>query len=85
MEINNRIRLIGEGLKDRIDHSTIDFALDYIGYAESVLAFETLCDHIADYDVTIKTNEYTEIIQIANELKLKIDNRYLYINPNKES
>ncbi|WP_265094127.1 MafI family immunity protein [Cronobacter dublinensis] len=46
-----------------------------------MLAFETLCDHIADYDVVITQDEYNQVINIANELNLDINNRYLYINP----
>lgn len=84
MSINNKIRALGEGLKDRIDTSIIDFDLEYIKHSENVLAFETLCDHIADYDVVITKDEYNQIINIANELNLKIDNRYLYINPDNK-
>ena len=81
MSINNRIKILGEGLKDRIDASIIDFDLKYIDHSESILAFETLCDHIADYNVVITKDEYNQIINIANELNLDINNRYLYINP----
>ncbi|EOC1306765.1 MafI family immunity protein, partial [Cronobacter dublinensis] len=45
MSINNRIKMLGEGLKDRIDASIIAFDLEYIDHSESILAFETLCDH----------------------------------------
>ncbi|WEP47981.1 MafI family immunity protein [Cronobacter dublinensis subsp. beijingensis] len=81
MSINNRIKMLGEGLKDRIDASIIDFDLEYIDHSESILAFETLCDHVADYDVVITQDEYNQVINIANELNLDINNRYLYINP----
>ena len=83
MDINDKIRSLGEVLKNRLDPSLIDFALDYIECSESVLAFETLCDHIADHDVIISNNDYMQAIEIANELGLKIDNRYTYINPRK--
>ncbi|BBJ68937.1 MULTISPECIES: MafI family immunity protein [Enterobacter] len=83
MDINDKIRLLGEGLKDRLDPSLVDFALDYIGFSENVLAFETLCDHIADFDVVISRDEYTQVLKIANDLGLEIDSRYTYINPEK--
>ncbi|MBU5643709.1 MafI family immunity protein, partial [Citrobacter sp. S46_ASV_140] len=38
MDINDKIRSLGEGLKDRLDPSLVDFALDYIGFSENVLA-----------------------------------------------
>ncbi|ALB64862.1 hypothetical protein AFK62_20160 (plasmid) [Cronobacter condimenti 1330] len=81
MSINNRIKMLGEGLRNRIDSSIVDFDLEYIKHSESILAFETLCDHISDYDVIITKDEYDQVINIANALNLEIDNRYLYINP----
>ena len=83
MDINEQIRIFGEGLKGRIDPIVIDFDLEYIEHSESILAFETLCDHIADYGILITKNEYKKILAIANELRLEINNRYLYINPEK--
>ena len=79
MNINEEIIKLGEGLKDRLDPSIID----YINYSESLLAFETLCDHIADYDVKVSDDEYEKVILIANKLGLEIDSRYTYINPKK--
>ncbi|AWH87803.1 MULTISPECIES: MafI family immunity protein [Limnobaculum] len=83
MDISKQINLLGNGLKNRLDPTLIDFALEYIEFSEVVLAFETLCDHIADYDVVISKDEYSQIIKIANELGLEIDDRYTYINPEK--
>ena len=85
MDINDKIRSLGEGLKDRLDPSLVDFDLEYIGFSENVLAFETLCDHIADHDVVISKDEYIQVLKIANDLGLEIDSRYTYINPEKES
>ncbi|TNH41443.1 MULTISPECIES: MafI family immunity protein [Photorhabdus] len=85
MNVNKKIRLLGEGLKDRLEPSLVDYDLEYINHSENVLAFETLCDHIADYDVEITKDEYNQIIKIVNDLSLEIDERYLYINPDKKS
>ncbi|EHF8233657.1 MULTISPECIES: MafI family immunity protein [Enterobacter] len=83
MDINDEIRYFGEGLKGRLEPSLVDFALDYLGFSEIVLAFETLCDHIADNDVAISKEEYLQVLKISNDLGLKIDSRYTYINPEK--
>ena len=83
MDLNEEISKFGEGLKGRLDSSLIDFALDYINYSESILAFETLCDYIADHGVIISADEYGKVIFIANNLGLAIDGRYTYINPEK--
>lgn len=85
MDINDKIRSLGEGLKGRLDPSLVDFALEYIEFSENVLAFETLCDYVADHDVVISKDEYTQVLKIANDLGLEIDSRYTYINPEKGS
>lgn len=81
MTINQDIRRLGESLKGRLAPDIVDFDLEYIDHSESILAFETLCDHIADYDVVITNDEYNQIISIVDRLNLELDNRYLYINP----
>ncbi|WP_272948261.1 MafI family immunity protein [Trabulsiella odontotermitis] len=45
------------------------------------MAFKTLCDHLADHDVVISKDEYTQLLKMANNLGLKSDNRYTYIDP----
>lgn len=82
MLVNDRIRDLGNSLKDRLDPELVDYDLDYINHSENILAFEMLCDHIADYDVKISNNEYKKILEIVDLLNLNLDNRYLYINPN---
>ncbi|WP_277915031.1 MafI family immunity protein [Erwinia billingiae] len=54
-----------------------------MGFSENVLAFETLCDHIADHDVVISHDEYMQVLKIVDDLGLEIDSRYNYINPEK--
>lgn len=81
MDISQDIRRLGENLKGRLAPDIVDFDLEYIDHSESILAFETLCDHIADYDVVITSDEYKQIIGIVNKLNLELDDRYLYINP----
>ncbi|WP_435929264.1 MafI family immunity protein [Dryocola sp. BD613] len=83
MNFDNEIIKLGEGLKDRLDPSLIDFTLDYISHSETILAFETLCDYIADYEVKVNKDEYGKIIHIANGLGLAITSRYTYIDPEK--
>lgn len=83
MSVNNCIKKFGDSLKDRIDPDLIDYALDYINHSENVLAFETLCDHIADFNVKISEDEYNIVLHIVDTLGLDLDNRFLYINPNK--
>ena len=81
MIVNDQIRRLGESLKGRLDSSLVDDALEYINYSENVLAFETLCDHIGDFDITITEYEYNQVLNIVSELNLTLSNRYLYIKP----
>lgn len=84
MSISNKIKVLGEGLKGRLEPEIVDYDLDYINHSESILAFETLCDHIADYDIVITKDEYEQIVHIVKELNLELDDRYLYIKPEWE-
>ncbi|MBP6344680.1 MAG: MafI family immunity protein [Neisseriaceae bacterium] len=84
MIVNEKIKEFGQSLKDRLDPELINYALAYIDYSEQVLAFETLCDHIADYGIDITVDEYSKVLEIVKLLNLELDNRYLYINPNKQ-
>lgn len=83
MNFNDEIKAFGEGLKDRLEPSLVNFALEYIRFSESILAFETLCDYITDYDIVISKNEYTQLLKISNQLGLGIDSRYIYLNSGK--
>lgn len=83
MDVNDELIQLGEGLKGRLEPSLIDFALGYITHVEAILAFETLCDYIADYNVKLRKDEYEKIINTATKFGLSIDIRYTYINPER--
>ena len=72
---------MGEGLKKSSATLSVDFAHEYPGFSESVLALEALSDHIADHDVVIVKAEFSQILKIVDELGLGIDSRFAYINP----
>jgi len=83
MNVNEKIIQLGEGLKERIDPSLVSFALEYIGFGENILAFETLCDQIADHDILLSKDEYLRVLEIVSVLNLEMNSRYTYINPEK--
>ena len=78
MSLNDRIRLLGERLKNRIDAELVDYALSFVDHNENIMALETLCDQIGDMEVEVTPEEYSQIIGMVAELKLKITNRYIY-------
>lgn len=49
----DRIVKFGERFQGRLESTLLQGALDYVGYNEESLAFEVLCDHICEYDVSI--------------------------------
>lgn len=83
MNVNEKIIQLGEGLKERIGPSLVSFALEYIGFGENILAFETLCDQIADHDILLSKDEYLRVLEIVSVLNLEMNSRYTYINPEK--
>lgn len=83
MKINKKIVELGKCLEGRLSSDLIMFAVEYTEYSESALALETLCDCIAEYDIVLNGVEYLLVLEIAKELNLQLDARYLYIKPNE--
>ena len=74
------IRSLGHCLRNRLSNEILDSSLAYIDYNEPVLAFETLCDTLADFGVTISKVEYDHIIQLAQMLGQDISEaRYKFL------
>jgi hypothetical protein len=71
-----RILKFGEKFRARLEliHPDLLFgALDYVSHGEERLAFETLCEHICEYDIHITEGEYNEAVQLASDLKLDLN------------
>lgn len=80
MSIAKRILLFGGVYRGRLDQELLDYALDYVNFNELAIAFETVCDHLCEYDVPITPQEYEEIIDLARELKSDLDaGRFKYL------
>jgi hypothetical protein len=47
--------------------------LDYINFNEELLALEILCDHICEYDVTLIQANYDEVIALAKDMGLDVN------------
>ncbi|AWS50742.1 MafI family immunity protein [Providencia rettgeri] len=83
MNVSNEIKRLCKVLEWRLDSSMIDYYLECVDSGEPAIAIESICDSIANNDIKITKNEYVKIIDIANELGIEINNRFLYINPEK--
>ncbi len=69
----DRIVKFGERFQRRLEPALLQGALDYVGYGEESLAFEILCDHICEYDVSINDEEYAEAIQLALDMGFSLE------------
>lgn len=76
--LDERIKNLGKSLEDRIDANLIDATLEYITFSERLLAFETLCDYIEDFNIQLrKKNPKKSLLLIRNlELKVHQINKY---------
>jgi hypothetical protein len=70
---SNIISQLGKEIEGRLDPNLVADALDYIQYNEEPLAFEILCDHISEYDVSITLDEYEKIVHLVKDMNLDIN------------
>ncbi|UUC49768.1 MafI family immunity protein [Pseudomonas citronellolis] len=69
----DRIVKFGARFEGRLNAGLLKGALDYVAYNEESLAFEILCDHICEYDVSITDEEHSEAVKLARDLGLNMD------------
>lgn len=56
---------LGRKFVNRMDSGLLEAALQYVDFGENALAFETLCDHILEYDIPISDEEYRTVLKLA--------------------
>lgn len=69
-KLDIQIKNFGTLFFDRLDTELLQDTINYVEYDEIGLAFETICDHISEYDIPITSEEYHIAVDIANELKI---------------
>ena len=68
--LDNKIKEFGELFKNRLDNDLLQDAIYYVDCNERGVAFETICDHISEYEMPITKKEYDIAISICNELEM---------------
>lgn len=68
----DRIIKFGKKFEGRLNSDLLQGALDYVVYSEEGLAFEILCDHICEYDVSISDEEYREAVLLVLDMGLDL-------------
>lgn len=69
----DRIIKFGEKFEGRLNSDLLQGALDYVAHSEESLAFEILCDHICEYDISITDEEYREAVLLILDMGLDLD------------
>lgn len=72
-DLDEKIREFGTLFYGRLDAELLKDAISYINHNERGLAFETICDHISEYDVKITEEEYLLAISICNDLQMDVN------------
>ncbi|WP_145578725.1 MafI family immunity protein [Yersinia alsatica] len=72
-ELDKKITYFGGLFKERLNNEMLQDAIDYVGHGERGLAFETICDHLSEYEVPISQTEYDLAISLCNELKMDVN------------
>ncbi|WP_419894580.1 MafI family immunity protein [Proteus faecis] len=54
----NSLRIARTLFFECLDAELLQDAINYIEYDEKGLAFETICDHISEYNIPITSEEY---------------------------
>lgn len=73
IDLDDKIVFFGDLFKGRLDNEILQDAIEYVGHGERGLAFETICDHLSEYDVPISQSEYDLAINICNDLKMDVN------------
>lgn len=71
--LNMGIKEFGSLFYGRLDAELLGDAIGYVAHGESALAFETICDHLSEYDVPITEEEYSIAMSICDDLKMDIN------------
>lgn len=69
----DRIIKFGRKFEGRLDSDLLQGTLGYVAYNEESLAFEVLCDHICEYDISITDEEYNEAVRLILDIGLDLD------------
>lgn len=71
--IDERIKNFGRLFANRLESERLEDAINYVNHGERGLAFETICDHLSEFEVLITREEYDLAIQICNLLEMDVD------------
>lgn len=71
--LDRKIKEFGSLFYGRLDTELLQDAISYVDHDERGLAFEIICDHISEYDISITEEEYFIALSLCNDLKIDIN------------
>lgn len=71
--LDRKIKEFGSLFYGRLDTELLQDAISYVDHNERGLAFETICDHISEYDIPITKKEYCIAISLCSDLKMDVN------------
>ncbi|MDY0972285.1 MafI family immunity protein [Siccibacter turicensis] len=72
-DLDGKIKEFGSLFYGRLDKELLQDAISDVDHGERGLAFETICDHISEYDIPITEEEYCIAISLCNDLKMDVN------------
>lgn len=72
-ELDEKIIKFGWLFKDRLENGMLEDAINYVGHGERGLAFETICDHLSEFEINITQEEYNLAMDLSRRLDLNVD------------
>lgn len=69
----DRVIEFGYKFGGRLNADLLQGALGYVAYNEEGLAFEILCAHICEFDISITDEKYQEAVRLITDLGLNLD------------
>ncbi|AUP76486.1 hypothetical protein CWS02_10070 [Enterobacter sp. EA-1] len=68
-KLDKEIKSFGNLFMNRLDNELLQDAINYVDYDERRLAFETICDHLSEYDVPITSEEYETALDLCKKCR----------------
>ncbi|ALB67052.1 MafI family immunity protein [Cronobacter dublinensis] len=72
-DLDGRVKEFGSLFYGRLDTELLQDAIGYVDHNERGLAFETICDHLSEYDIPITEEEYSIALSLCDDMKMDIN------------
>jgi len=71
--VSSRVVAVTKKFEGHLEDWRLEDIVNCVEHGETWLDFETLCDYIAEFDISISTEEYNEIMNLVVDVELNLD------------